>query len=67
MSVIESGKYIESPAELLSILKKDPRVKIVYRSLPWDHDIELVDFYLDCKSEEELAKLYLENKCRLLY
>lgn len=48
MSANESVKYVENAADLLDKLRKDSKVKVVSKPLPWDKDFEIVDYYLDC-------------------
>jgi hypothetical protein len=47
---------------LVEKLSKDTNVKVVRRYLPWDKDVELIDFYLDSRGDRE-DELYSNSKC----
>ena len=49
---------------LVEKLSQDENVKVVRRHLPWDKDVELVDFYLDARGDVE-DDLYANSKCML--
>lgn len=55
--------YMDDPRELLAKLANDKNVAIKRRQLPWDKDVEIVDFYLDHRGEGE-DRLYSTSKCK---
>lgn len=55
---------IRETIALVEKLSKDENVKVIRRCLPWDKDVELVDFYLDARGEIE-DELYADSKCML--
>ena len=57
--------YIEDPLKLLEYLEKDSKINIVKRTLPWDKDVEIIDFYLNASGKEE-DQLYTSSKCRIV-
>lgn len=65
MTTAETSKHIESAAELLKALQKKSSVKISRRPIPWDNDIQLVDFFVQGDEEAEL-NAYLKDGCKPL-
>lgn len=49
---------------LVEKLSQDKNVKVIRRHLPWDRDVELIDFYLDARGDVE-DDLYANSKCKL--
>lgn len=63
MAEKSNPEYIDDAKKLLELIKDDMNVVIRKRKIPWDKDIEIVDFLIDAHGDKE-DEAYMDSKCK---